>query len=67
MAKILHFFVVFLKNVNFNRESKRANFPSGGGGVGARMNKKTGTQGKLEKLGFLNGIFWCFAPYQYSV
>ena len=33
-------------------------FPSGGGG-GAGMNKKTDTQGKLEKLGFLNGIFWC--------
>ena len=45
--------------MNFNRESKRANlytpFPSGGGG--ARMMKKTGTQGKLEKLGFINGIF----------
>ena len=23
------------------------------------MNKKTDTKGKLEKLGFLNGIFWC--------
>ena len=49
------FFVAFLENVNFNRESKRANFhtpfPSGGGDGGARMNKKVGTQGKLEKLG----------------
>ena len=53
--------MVFLVNVNFNRESKRAKFytpfPSGGGG--ARMKKMTDTQGKLEKLGFLNGIFWC--------
>ena len=57
MAKILQFFVAFLKNANFDRESKRANLPSGGSGVGARMNKKTGTQGKLEKLGFINGIF----------
>ena len=53
MVKILQFFVAFLENVNFNRESKRANFytpfPIGGGGGGeARMNKKTGTQGKLE-------------------
>ena len=52
--------MAFLENMNFNRESKRANFyapfPSGVG-RGARMNKKTGTQGKLEKLGFLNGIF----------
>ena len=55
MANILQFFVAFLENVNFNRESKRANFytpfPSGGCGGGARMNKKTDTQGKLEKLG----------------
>ena len=44
MAKILQFFVAFLKNVNFNRESKRANFytpfPKGGGGGGARKDER---------------------------
>ena len=64
MVKILQFFVAFLENVNFNRESKRANFytpfPSGGGG-GARMNKKTDTQGKLEKSG---GAFLLFTSLE---
>ena len=53
LLKILQFLVAFLENLNFNRESKRANFytpfPSGGGG--ARMNKKSDAQGKLEKSG----------------
>ena len=54
-------FLAFLVNMNFNRESKSANFytpfTSGGDGGRARMMNKTGTQGKLEKSGFINGIF----------